>query len=185
MLTAAAADRDSWGTAARTLAFIRLLMDTGIRLSEALNADIGDYGTEQGMRMLRIVGKGGKERRRRVPVEAAYAIDLYLQDRAQRAGAPVEELSGPLFATATGGRWQRSEAFDLVKRISEGAGLTGVTPHALRHTWANRAKELGVDPREIQEYLDHEDLTTTMLYLHSATSLERDPSQLVASAWSA
>lgn len=185
MLAAAAADRDSWGTAARTRAFIRLLQDVGIRVSEALAADISDYGMEQGLRSLRIIGKGGKERRRRVPAETAYAIDLYLQERADRAGITVEELSGPLFATTTGKRWQRSEAFDLVKRIGEEAGLSGVTPHVLRHTWATRAKELGIDPRDIQEYLDHEDLNTTMLYLHAATSLERDPSQLVASSWAA
>ncbi|MET7333539.1 tyrosine-type recombinase/integrase [Nonomuraea sp. NPDC005650] len=85
--------------------------------------------------------------------------------------------------TDTGGRFYRSSASKLVERIGRQAGIEAkVTPHALRHTWASIAKDLGASPNDIKEAIGHEDLNTTMLYLHTANQLERDPSQLVAAA---
>lgn len=179
----AAADADHGPARLRTAAFIRVLVHTGIRVEEAIAAELDALGWARGVRTLRIVGKGDKPKIRRLPVETAYALDRYLEDRARRAGVEVPELSGRIFVTATGGRFYRSSASELVERIGRQAGIQAkVTPHVLRHTWASIAKDLGASPNDIKEALGHEDLNTTMLYLHTANQLERDPSQLVASA---
>ncbi|WP_368857750.1 tyrosine-type recombinase/integrase [Nonomuraea sp. MG754425] len=95
----------------------------------------------------------------------------------------VSQLAGRIFVTDTGGRFYRSSASALVTRIGRQAGiLAKVTAHVLRHTWASLAAELGADPFEIKEALDHESMDTTMGYVHSGRQLERDLSQLVASA---
>ncbi|WP_214323001.1 tyrosine-type recombinase/integrase [Nonomuraea sediminis] len=178
-----AADKDHGPAKLRTAAFIRVLVHTGIRVEEAVAAQLDALGYAGGVRTLRIVGKGGKPKIRRLPVETGHAIDVYLEDRARRAGVKVADLSGRVFVTDTGGRFHRSSASELVGRIGRQAGIEGkVTPHVLRHTWATIAKALGASPTDIKEALDHVDLNTTMLYLHSAHQLERDPSQLVASA---
>ncbi|MFI0424039.1 tyrosine-type recombinase/integrase [Spongiactinospora sp. 9N601] len=97
----------------------------------------------------------------------------------------MAELSGPLFVTDSGMRLWRSTASEAVHRVGRLAGLgqVQVHPHVLRHAWATRAAELGVDPRLIQEYPNHESLNTTMVYLDAAKTVERDPWQLVASSW--
>jgi integrase/recombinase XerD len=68
----------------RTSAFIRVLPHTGIRIEEAISADVSALGHERGLRTLRIVGKGTKPKKRRLPVETGYALDRYLEDRARR-----------------------------------------------------------------------------------------------------
>nr|WP_281286967.1 tyrosine-type recombinase/integrase [Nonomuraea turkmeniaca] len=106
-----------------------------------------------------MLGKGGKPKTRRLPVETGYALDRYLEDRARRAGVAVSELSGRIFVTDAGGRFSRSSASELVERIGRQAGIAAkVTPHVLRHIWALIAKELGTDPADIKEALDHESL---------------------------
>ncbi|WP_431928582.1 tyrosine-type recombinase/integrase [Nonomuraea jabiensis] len=178
----AAADADFGPARLRTAAFVRVLVHTGIRIEEAIAAELGALGYARGVRTLRIVGKGDKPKIRRLPVETGYALDRYLEDRARRAGVEVADLSGRIFVTDTGGRFYRSSASELVERIGRQAGIVAkVTPHVLRHTWASIAKDLGANPMDIKEALGHEDLNTTMLYLHTANQLERDPSQLVAS----
>jgi site-specific recombinase XerD len=179
----AAADADHGPARLRTAAFIRVLVHTGIRIEEAISAELGALGFERGLRTLRIVGKGSKPKVRRLPVETGYAIDRYLEDRARSAGVEVSQLTGRIFVTDTGGRFYRSSASKLVERIGRQAGIAmKVTPHVARHTWASIAAELGADPFEIKEALDHESMDTTMSYVHSGRQLERDPSQLVASA---
>ncbi|SDL73825.1 integrase/recombinase XerC [Nonomuraea maritima] len=177
----AAADSDHGPARLRTSAFIRVLVQTGVRIEEAVSADLAALGYERGLRSLRIVGKGTKPKRRRLPVETGYAIDRYLEDRARRAGVEVSQLTGRIFVTDTGGRFYRSSASELVARVGRQAGLS-ITPHVLRHTWASIAAELGADSFEIKDALDHESMDTTMRYVHSGRLLERDPSQLVASA---
>ncbi|WP_162795828.1 tyrosine-type recombinase/integrase [Nonomuraea lactucae] len=179
----AAADADFGPARLRIAAFIRVLVHTGIRAEEAIAAELDALGWARGMRTLRIVSKGDKPKIRRLPVETAYALDRYLEDRARRAGVEVAELQGRIFVTDTGGRFYRSSVSELVTRIGRQAGIEAkVTPHVLRHTWASIAKDLGANPMDIKEALDHESLNTTMIYLHTADQLERDPSQLVASA---
>ncbi|WP_127933102.1 hypothetical protein [Nonomuraea polychroma] len=100
-------------------------METGVRVTEALAAQLGDLGRERSRRTLRIVAEGDKAKTRKVPPAAAHAIDVYLADRAERSKVAVEQLSGPLFAS--------------------GAGRDrGLRPHQLRHTFASLAEESGL-----------------------------------------
>lgn len=178
-----AADSDHGRERLRTAALLRLLLQTGIRISEAVNAQIDDLGFARGYRTLRIPVKGGDTITRRLPVETTHALDAYLTERAHSAGVELQDLRGPLFATSTGRSWSRSKAFELVRRIAKQAGITSkVGPHTCRHTYASLAEESGVTMRQIQLDLNHADVSTTEIYVHSRDRLEKDASQIVASA---
>ncbi|MGW6499357.1 tyrosine-type recombinase/integrase [Nonomuraea angiospora] len=177
-----AADHDHGRERLRTAALIRLLMETGVRVTEALAAQLSDLGYERGHRTVRIVAKGDKPKTRKVPPAAAYAIDVYLADRAERAGLAVEQLDGPLFASASGRRLDRKDVYELVERIGRQAGVEGLHPHQLRHTFATVAEEAGVSVKKVQEALGHAHSSTTDIYLTAARRLEDDPSDLVAAA---
>ncbi|MEV4179169.1 tyrosine-type recombinase/integrase [Nonomuraea sp. NPDC049709] len=178
-----AADKDHGRERLRTAALIRLLVQVGVRISEAVDAQVDDLGFSRGHRTLRLTLRGGKPHYRKLPVETAYALDRYLAERARRAGVELRDLRGPLFATASGRPLPREKAWELVQRIARQAGIESkVTPHTLRQTWASVAEARGAEPREIQKALGHESFETTLIYLRSRDPLEQDPSQLVASA---
>jgi site-specific recombinase XerD len=168
----------------RAAALIRLLFQVGVRVSEAIDADVADLGSARGYRTLRITLKGGtKTLVRKLPVETTYALDTYLAYRARRDGVEPRDLRGPLFATSTGRRWSRSKAYELVRRAAKLAGVESkVTPHTARHTYASLAEEAGVPMRTIQLDLGHEDVSTTEIYTAGRDRLEKDASQIVASA---
>lgn len=177
-----AADADHGRERLRAAALLRLLLQTGVRISEAVGAEIDDLGFARGYRTLRIRVKGGDTITRKLPVETTHALDAYLADRAARAGVELRDLRGPLFATSTGRPWDRSKAFELVQRIAKQAGISSkVGPHTCRHTYASLAEEGGASMRQIQQDLNHSDVSTTEIYVHSRDRLEKDASQLVAS----
>ncbi len=177
-----AADADHGRERLRTAALIRLLLQTGVRISDAINAQTDDLGYARGYRTLRITVKGGDTITRRLPVETTHALDVYLAERARREGVELQDLTGPLLATSTGQSWSRSKAFELVRRLAKQAGIRSkVSPHSLRHTYASLAQEAGVSMRQIQLDLDHADVSTTEIYVHSRDRLEKDASQVVAS----
>ncbi|MGI5290896.1 tyrosine-type recombinase/integrase [Nonomuraea polychroma] len=177
-----AADHDHGREQLRTAALVRLLMETGVRVTEALAAQLSDLGYERGHRTLRIVAKGDKPKTRKVPPAAAHAIDCYLTNRAERAGLTVEQLNGPLFASGSGRRLDRKDVYELVERIGRQAGIEGLHPHQLRHTFATLAEESGVGVKKIQAALGHANSATTDIYLEARDRLEDDPSDLVAAA---
>ncbi|MFI6909681.1 tyrosine-type recombinase/integrase [Nonomuraea sp. NPDC050394] len=178
----ASADADEGRQRLRTAAIIRLLLETGVRVTELTAADVGDLGTERGYRTLRIVTKGAKPQTRPIPAAAAHALDVYLADRAENAGVRVDQLDGPLLATSTGGRLNRKDVYDLVARVGRAAGLPGLHPHQLRHTFASIAEEMGASVKQIQAALGHANSSTTDIYLETRNRLEDDPSTLVAAA---
>jgi site-specific recombinase XerD len=139
-----AADHDHGRERLRTAALIRLLMETGVRVTEALAARLPDLGHESGHRTLRIVGKGDRPKTRKIPPAAAHALDAYLTHRAERAGITVQELTGPLFVSSSGRRLDRKDVYDLVERIGRQAGIAGLHPHRLRRTFATFAEEADV-----------------------------------------
>lgn len=172
----AAAVRDHGPRRERTAAIVALMLMVGPRVSEVCTLTPASLGWERGMRTVRIVGKGGTIRTRRLPEEAGRLLDAYLAVRG--------EGPGPLFVTAGGRAMGRDAVEDLVKRIARDAGLhrpDRVTPHALRHTFATLAKERGSSMDEIQEALGHASAQTTRIYIHSAERLENDPSARVGS----
>jgi integrase/recombinase XerC len=144
--------------AARDTAVLLLLYGCGLRISEALSMQRKDAPTA-GRDVLRIVGKGGKERL--VPVlpvtQAAIAryIDL----------CPLLEADGPLFLGAKGGRLSPRIVQLLMERLRDRLGLPATaTPHALRHSFATHLLSAGADLRQIQELLGHASLSTTQVY---------------------
>jgi integrase/recombinase XerC len=148
--------------AARDTAVLLLLYGCGLRISEALSLMRKDAPLP-GRDVLRIVGKGGKERL--VPVlpiaQAAVAryIDLY-----ERCGRSLD-ADGPLFLGAKGGRLSPRIAQLLMERLRGDLGLPATaTPHALRHSFATHLLSAGADLRQIQELLGHASLSTTQAY---------------------
>ncbi|MEU1753498.1 tyrosine-type recombinase/integrase [Micromonospora matsumotoense] len=181
----AAADTDTGPTAARNRAAVALLADLGLRVGELVSLDLADLGAERGHRSVRFVGKGGKPRRRALTPGTAYAVDAYLADRAATAGVSVDALTGPLLATATGGRLDRHSVFRLVRRLAEAAGIAAaakLSPHSLRHAFATTAREEGVPLEDVQDAMGHADPRTTRRYDRDRHNLDRDPAYVIWAA---
>jgi integrase/recombinase XerC len=145
--------------AARDAAVLLLLYGSGLRISEALAITRGEAPTE-GREVLRVVGKGGRERL--VPVlpvtQAAVTRCIAL------CPFPLAP-DGPLFFGAKGGRLSPRIVQLLIERLRAGLGLPDTaTPHALRHSFATHLLSAGADLRQIQELLGHASLSTTQVY---------------------
>jgi integrase/recombinase XerD len=148
-----------------------LLALNGLRISEALNADVEDLGVDRGHRTLRIVRKGGKRVMIPLAPRTATAIDLYIGDRA----------AGPIFVGATGQRLTRHAADRTVKRLARRAGIAKrISPHSLRHSFITAALDAGVPLRDVQEAASHADPRTTMRYDRGRQSLDRHATYVVA-----
>ncbi|WP_255770053.1 tyrosine-type recombinase/integrase [Pseudarthrobacter sulfonivorans] len=158
----------------RSHALVSLLLFTGIRLSEALNASTTDYGHDTGHRTLSIRRKGGKDGKVAVPAPAVEALNAYLETSGREllAGAAVSGF--PLFTTAKGRRWASSEAFRTVQRLARAAGIEGkISPHSLRHTFATLALGAGVALHDLQDSMGHADPRTTRRYDRARGSLAK------------
>jgi integrase/recombinase XerD len=128
----------------RSHALVSLLLFTGIRLGEALNAGTPDYGHDTGHRTLRIRRKGGKDGKVAVPAPAVEALNAYLGTTGRELVAGTAGAGLPIFTTATGKRWASSEAFRTVQRLAKVAGIEGrISPHSLRHAFATIALDAG------------------------------------------
>jgi integrase/recombinase XerC len=159
--------------AARDLALLELTYSAGLRLSELVGLHRGDL--DRGARLLRVRGKGRKERVTPVGERALAALDRYLAGEGRSAG-PRDE---PLFAgrrvrsripSASEGRSRpispRTVQRVVRQRLAQVAGGLGVTPHALRHSFASHLLDAGADLRAIQELLGHASLASTQVYTH-------------------
>ncbi len=147
----------------RDRALVELLYGSGLRVSELVGLDLVDV--KLGQRLLRVRGKGRKERVVPFGRKAAAALADYLPVRAvwRRAGEPGE----PLFVNQRGGRLtDRSVRRILDQAVERAAGLHRLHPHALRHAFATHLLEAGMDLRAIQELLGHSSLGTTQVYTH-------------------
>ena len=143
----------------RNATLFLLLYGCGLRISEALNLNIADLQSVDGSGVLRIHGKGGKERL--VPVLPVVRQALVAWRKRHPAPAP----ENPLFVGVRGGRLQPAIAQKAMREWRVGNGLPEhVTPHALRHSFATHLMEGGADLRVIQELLGHASLSTTQRY---------------------
>ncbi|CAM05215.1 tyrosine recombinase XerC [Saccharopolyspora erythraea] len=149
--------------ALRDHAVVELLYATGVRVSELCGLDLDDVDHER--RVVRVIGKGDKERAVPFGVPAEDAVSRWIS-----AGRPelATDASGPaLFLGARGGRLDpravRRVVHDAVGAVS---GATDVGPHGLRHSAATHLLEGGADLRSVQELLGHATLATTQLYTH-------------------
>jgi len=146
----------------RDRALLELLYGTGARISEAVGLDVDDLGGPA----LRLAGKGGKHRIVPVGSYAARAVDAYLvRARPTLATAARRASASPaVFLNARGGRLSRQGAWGVLKAAADRAGLAGVSPHTLRHSFATHLLDGGADVRVVQELLGHASVTTTQVY---------------------
>lgn len=146
----------------RDIALAEVLYGSGLRVSEAISLDIYDIDTSSGI--IRVSGKGNKERLSPLSDTARKALDTYLVVR-EELGPSLEELA--LFVGNRGGRINRRQVNRILARMAEGAGVYGgVHPHMLRHSFASHMLQSGADMRSVQELLGHEHLSTTQRYTH-------------------
>jgi integrase/recombinase XerC len=155
--------------AARDRAILEILYSTGMRVSEMSGLDINslDFETE----MVRVTGKGNKERLAPVGTPALDAIrkylpqrDFLLRKRREHGHTPDSE---PLFVNSRGSRLTTRSVERLVKMYAQRVGIISrVTPHSLRHSYATHLLEMGADLRMVQELLGHVSLSTTQKYTH-------------------
>jgi len=154
----------TWG--ARDRAILETLYSCGIRVSELTGLSEGDVDFSLGI--LKVYGKGRKERIVPIGEKALAAIREYLPQRDRILGGLGHKGRGsPLFINARGGRLtSRSVARILHKYILKCGLLRKVSPHALRHSFATHLLDAGADLRAIQELLGHVSLSTTQRYTH-------------------
>jgi integrase/recombinase XerC len=146
----------------RDRAAAELLYAAGLRVGELVALNLADLNLKQ--RMIRVRGKGRKERLVPFGRAAARAIDAYLPDRA-RWLKRVNDDEEPLFVNQRGGRLSdRSVRRQLDQAVRRTADLNHLHPHALRHAFATHLLEAGMDLRAIQELLGHSSLATTQIY---------------------
>lgn len=145
----------------RDRAILELLYSSGVRVSELVGVNLGDL---DGGGMLRVLGKGRKERLVPVGKPAQDAIQDYLHFRSQLATTTAQQ---PLFINRKGGRLTVRSVERQIKKYLKLSGIQKkVTPHMLRHTFATHMLNHGADLRGIQELLGHSSLSTTQRYTH-------------------
>jgi len=146
----------------RDLAWLELLYASGIRISELVGIDMDDI--EVSKRLLKVRGKGAKERIVPFGQKARSAVLAWLDDRAGILGTHEEEA---LFLNHRGGRISARSVRRLFDRYIRNAAVTsGASPHTLRHSFATHLLNAGADLRAIQELLGHVSLSTTQKYTH-------------------
>ena len=167
LLEAPAGDeRDDAALPLRDQAILETLYATGLRVGELVSLDWRDL--DLAARVLRVVGKGGKERM--VPfgrqAQAALRAWLAVWEEVRRRGDGGDDEE-PVFLNHRGGRLSDRSVRRVVDRYVDRAALAaGVHPHTLRHTFATHLLEGGADLRAIQELLGHSSLATTQRYTH-------------------
>ena len=157
--------------ARRDRAILETLYAAGLRISELVGLELGDLDLRDGI--VRVLGKGSKERVVPIGRAAAEALRRYLA-----RGRPfLDSRHRPeLFLNARGGALTRAGAFLILRRLAAKAGLEPerVHPHLLRHSFATHLLEGGADLRSVQEMLGHADLSTTELYTHVSDRRRRE-----------
>lgn len=149
-------------------AMLEFLYSTGARISEAVGLDVDDLvlpdSVDDGPSLVRLFGKGSKERIVPIGSYALRALEAYLV-----RGRPILVAKGrgtpALFLNARGGRISRQSVWTILKVAAEKANVTvDVSPHTLRHSFATHLLEGGADVRVVQELLGHASVTTTQVY---------------------
>jgi len=143
----------------RDRAILELLYSSGLRVGELVSLNFRDLDLTLGI--VKVFGKGRKERIVPVGSKAMEALKAYLENR--MGGEP----DTPLFINTRGGRLTARSVDRMIKRYSKTSGIVRkVSPHTLRHTFATHLLDAGADIREIQEMLGHSSLSTTQRYIH-------------------
>ena len=155
----------------RDRALLELLYATGARVSEAVTLDVDDLAHGD---VLRLRGKGSKERIVPVGSYARAAVDAYLT-RARPELSRRGRASAKAFLGARGAPLSRQSAWLIIQQAAERADLTAhVSPHTLRHSFATHLLQGGADVRVVQELLGHASVATTQIYTHVTVDALRD-----------
>jgi integrase/recombinase XerD len=148
----------------RDRALLEFLYATGARISEVTGLDVDDL-TLDGEPAVLLDGKGGKQRIVPLGRYAAAALDAYLvRARPALAAAARRSVAPALFLNARGGRLTRQGAWGVLTAAAARAGIAGVSPHTLRHSFATHLLDGGADIRVVQELLGHASVSTTQVY---------------------
>lgn len=146
----------------RSLALLEVLYGAGLRISEALGLNYEDVDFDQGL--VRVLGKGRKERIVPLTDTAVERLRRYLQDR-RASGADLRHA--PVFLDDRGARLNRGQAYTMIKKLAKAAGISAsVSAHTLRHCFATHMLQAGADLRGVQELLGHACISTTQRYTH-------------------
>ncbi len=158
----------------RDHAILELFYASGLRLNELVGLNLEDVNLSS--RLVRVLGKGGKERIVPFNRSTTAALRAYLGDREtlvrqvavpERGHRSRRPRVDPLFVNYKGGRLSARSVDRLVRRyVSATSARVGISPHALRHSFATHLLERGADLRAIQELLGHARVTTTQRYTH-------------------
>lgn len=168
-LLAAPSSEDPIGV--RDRALLELLYATGARVSESIGLDVDDLANGD---VLRLRGKGSKERIVPIGSYARAAVDAYLT-RVRPALAAKGRASAKLFLGARGAPLSRQSAWLIIRAAAEKAQITSeVSPHTLRHSFATHLLQGGADVRVVQELLGHSSVVTTQIYTHVSVDTLRD-----------
>jgi len=149
----------------RDQVLLEFLYGTGARISELIDLDLdAGLNLSANLPILRLRGKGNKERLVPVGSHALAALDRYLV-RARPVLAAKGKGDQALFLNARGARLSRQSAWTILQETAARAGLAGkVSPHTMRHSFATHLLENGADVRVVQELLGHASVTTTQIY---------------------
>ncbi len=153
---------------------VELLYATGMRVGELAGVDVDDLDRER--RMVRVVGKGDKERAVPFGVPAAEALEIWLSRG--RPALVARSTDGALLLGRRGLRVNQRQIRAAVHELCRLAGVDEVAPHALRHTAATHLLTGGSDLRSVQEVLGHSSLSTTQRYTHVSAERLRAAYQL-------
>ena len=147
----------------RDRAMLELAYGAGLRVSEWITLGVRDLILEE--KLVRVFGKGSKERLVPIGRSAIGAVATYLREL--RPKLEKGQGKGVLFLNARGEPLTRMGAWKILRRYVDRAGITkSVSPHTLRHSFATHLLEGGADLRAVQEMLGHADISTTQIYTH-------------------
>jgi integrase/recombinase XerC len=154
----------------RDTAILELFYSTGIRLSELIGLEIGDLMQEEGL--IKVRGKGRKERIIPVGRKALAAIDGYLQEKKKTPAKMYNKTEEhPLFEIHNGRRMYPQAVGRMVRKyIGAVSEIEKKSPHVLRHSFATHMLNHGADLRAVKELLGHESLSTTQVYTHVSSA---------------
>ncbi len=152
----------------RNQAILELLYSCGIRVSELTGLNLSDVDFKE--RLIRVIGKGDKERIVPVGKKALSAIEKYLEQTQvvrKKAMNSTKTFVNPLFLNKNGGRLSSRSVSSIIKDFVRRYNLAdNITPHSFRHTYATHLLDGGADLRSVQELLGHASLSTTQRYTH-------------------
>lgn len=147
----------------RNKAMLELMYSSGLRVSELINLAVNDVDLKD--EIVKVYGKGSKERIIPIGQYASEAVNIYLND--YRNSLVKKKVSNYLFLSSRGDKMSRQAFFKIIKNLAKTKNIkTDFSPHTLRHSFATHLLKHGADLRSIQELLGHSDISSTQIYTH-------------------